>query len=487
MKKFTVAFLTTIFLLTCFTSAYADRTGVPELFPSTQTSNESSVIMAINSETMIKNGVRVTSTAPILVFDRTYVDLYEVAPRLDMKIQWIEAHVGYFRVSSNEKTQDFTLISNWEELKNHSFKFFVKDSKIFVSLRELVDMVGESITYQKGIIKIGNQTEYNQDIYTGLQLYDFNEYLYVTYPIAAEHIVYPYQAYSYETMLNDIQKLKRMYPELIKVSSIGKSVEGRDLPLVEFGRGSKKIFVCATHHAREYITTTYVMYAMDQYSYAYRNGNMWGRFNPKEILDNVTFCVVPMVNPDGVNLVQNGINATKNPSEVASLGIYEGREYGIRAWKANIHGVDLNWNYDKLWTPNTEKNPRGSSGFYGDYANSEPEVVAVCNYVDSYPFEAFLSFHTQGEIFYYMDDKQNPSRINDEIRKDTGFPEYGDNGKGGGSFYHYAYLNYNKPTITVELCPYVGNYPYPDNDFNTVWNPAKNVILIVGNEIMKGN
>ncbi len=486
MKQFTALLLTITFFLACFTPVFAKDTVASIELP-TKEPSETSIAMAINEETILANGVQHNVTAPILVFDRTYVDLYAVAPFLNMKIEWVEAYIGFFRVHANDKTQDFTLIFQWEDLTDQSHKFFVKDSKIFVSLRELTELVGQTIAYKGGIVTIGNQTDMNPEIYGEISTYHFNDYVFATYPVSAEHVVYPYQEYSYETMLEDAKKLQRMYPELIKTSSIGTSVEGRDLKLIEFGRGETKVFVCATHHAREYITTTYVMYAIDQYAYAYRTGSMWGPYNPKEILDNITFCIVPMVNPDGVNLVQNGINATKNPQEVASMGIYESPEHGYYAWKGNIRGVDLNWNYDKNWYPNHNRNPRGSAGFFGDYPNSEPEVVAICNYVDSHVFEAFLSFHTQGEIFYYMDNKDKPSQINDIIRRETGFPEYGDNGKNGGSFYHYAYLNYNKPTITVELCPYVGNYPYPNEDFNTVWNPAKNVILTVGNQIMREN
>lgn len=486
MKKFTALVLTIIFLIVLSTSVFANETEVAEVvvLPIEET-KEPSIVMAINEGITVVNDVQVESTAPILVFDRTYVDLYAVAPLLDIKIQWVEAYIGFFRVTANDRPQDFTLISQWEDLKSQPYKFFVKDSKIFVSLRELVDLAGLPITYKDGLITVGKQSDFNPAIYGELSIYTFDDYLYTAYPMNAQHFVYPYQEYSYETMREDIQKLQRMYPDLVRTSSIGKSVEGRELALVEFGKGPKKVFVCATHHAREYITTTYVMYAMDQYAYAYRTGSMWGDYNPREILNNVTFCIVPMVNPDGVNLVQNGINATKNPDEIAKMGIYESPEHGYYAWKANIRGVDLNWNYDKFWGRRKSRNPRGSAGFFGDYANSEPEVVAVCNYVDSYPFEAFLSFHTQGQIFYYMDNKDDPSQINDIIRRETGFPEYGDDGvSNGGSFYDYAYYNYNKPTITVELCPYVGNYPYPNENFDTVWNPAKNVMLTVGREVM---
>lgn len=487
IKKFCVIFLTIFCFSFCSASVFANEISAQGGDAPTivETTNEPSIVIAINKDVAIVNGGQSEMTAPILVFDKTYVDLYDVAPLLGASVQWVEDYIGFFRVNAKDKACDFTLISHWDDLINQNHKFFAKNSKIFVSLRELCELVGTNITYNDGIITIGKQTDFNRELFGGIFTYDYDDYVYKTYPFSAEYVVNPYQEYSYETMIEDAEKLKLMYPDLIKLSSIGKSVEDRDLLLIEFGRGDNRIFVCGTHHAREYITTTYLMYAIDRYSYAYRTGSMWGKYYPKEILDNITFCIVPMVNPDGVNLVQNGIYATKKPDEIASMGIYESPKYGYSAWKANMHGVDLNWNYDKDWSIEKNKNPRGSAGFTGDGPATEPETIAVSNYVDNNLFDAYVSFHTQGEIFYWAENMENPTYINEIIKKDTGFVEYRDNGTGiGGSFFDYAYRKYKKPTLTVELCPYIGNYPYPVDDFDTVWNPAKNVLLIVGNEII---
>jgi g-D-glutamyl-meso-diaminopimelate peptidase len=98
--------------------------------------------------------------------------------------------------------------------------------------------------------------------------------------------------------------------------------------------------------------------------------------------------------------------------------------------------VDVNWNYDKDWYVPRNKNARGSIGFNGDYPNSEPETAAVAEYVDKYPFEAFLFFHTQGQIFYWADSKTHSLYIHEAIKNDTGFTGERDGGTGvGGSFF----------------------------------------------------
>ena len=73
-----------------------------------------------------------------------------------------------------------------------------------------------------------------------------DNFIYENYPTVAKYTVNPYQVYSYKTMLKDASELARMYPDLIRLSFIGKSVENRDLLLLEVGKGKNKI-LCAAH------------------------------------------------------------------------------------------------------------------------------------------------------------------------------------------------------------------------------------------------
>ena len=459
--------------------------SMPSVFAE-EKEEEYSVTMAINNTRMMYGNDQTWISAPVLVFDKVYVELLEMEYILGYDVAWIVDGIGYFKVTGNGKDAYFTHLSEYTELKNLSNKFFLMEGKVYVPLGKLAEMMDIPFSYEDGIVYLGAENEAAAATYTSVNTYPTDDHIYFNYPRWTGHVVNPYKTYSYEQMISDAEMLQLMYPELIKTSSIGKSVEGRDLLLIEFGRGEKKIFVCGTHHAREYISTTYLMNAIDKYSYAYRMNNMWGKYNPREILDKVTFCIVPMVNPDGVNLVQNGIEATDHKDEIANMGIYDGKKYGYRAWKANIRGVDVNWNYDKDWDISKNKNPRGSMGFNGDTPATEPETIAVSNYVDSYPFEAFLSMHTQGEIFYWADDPVNPTGINKAIKADTGFIGYQEIPSGrGGSFFDYVYRKYLKPTVTIELCPYVGKFPYPDKDFNTIWAPAKNIMFVMATTVIK--
>jgi hypothetical protein len=301
---------------------------------------------------------------------------------------------------------------------------------------------------------------------------------------AIRYVVDPYHAYSYEEMLEDASTLEQMYPDIIRLDSIGESVEKRDLLLIRFGNGDRKIFINGSIHACEYITTTYLMYMIDRYAYAYKTSGIYEGFDLKKILDSVTFCIVPMLNPDGVNLVHNGLESVRNPEEVSKIFT------GYADWKANINGVDLNRNFDNNWYVQRPENGPSAGGYKGYTPLSEPESRAVARYLDSEMFWTFLNFHSKGEGLYGWDDPnieyypQLASMVSRIIeasnyRKfiDTPDTDY-------GTLLGYVRETYLKPALTFELCRYVYGIPYPDEDFDSVWAPARTFCLIVAEEVM---
>lgn len=447
--------------------------------------------VAINSADAVLNSQPVSVNPPLLAFGKTYVDLYETAALLNLPLEWIDADTDCVRAGYEGALTDFTIIATYDELSQNN-KCFVRDGRIFAAARDIAAAANTTLDFNNWVISFGTDSSSVDRALLGEvnPLVNVDEYIYSTYSYAPQHCVYPYQAYSHEFVVSDANRLAKMYPELIKVGSIGQSVEGRDLVLIEFGKGDKKIFVCGAHHAREYISTTYLMYAIDRFAYMYKTGMNETQYDIRAILDNVTFCIVPMVNPDGVNLVQNGINAVQNPEKVAAMKITEGRENGYRAWKANINGVDPNWNYDKDWFKSREKaSSPASTGYNGTEPDSEPETRAVSAYVDSQPFEAYLSMHTQGKLLYWAEDVTNPTNLGRLVQADTGFSLIREDTPKklsgvGGSFFDYVFRKYGKATMTVELCNYIGPKPYPDASFDKVWAPAKNVLLIFGQTIM---
>jgi len=300
-------------------------------------------------------------------------------------------------------------------------------------------------------------------------------------------------AYSYEQMVKDIKALEKQYPELIQTGLIGQSVEGRELPLIKLGTGGKNIFLCGAHHAREYITSTYLMKMADEYAYAYANGGDFDGRDIKSLVDDFTVYIVPMVNPDGVNLVQNGPEAAKDPDEVKKIKMLKS---SYSEWKANIRGVDLNRQYPVSWDVKASNTDVPSSEMYkGSAPASEPEVQAVMKLCNEVSFELAVSFHSKGEIIYWADsgtvDAIPAARgLAETLSQTTGYevmPVSEDPAVYGAGFENWFRAEFSRPGFCIELTPSSGDsLPSDDKQFEKlVWSKTKDLGIQLMEEAKK--
>ena len=147
--------------------------------------------------------------------------------------------------------------------------------------------------------------------------------------------------YTYEIMKSDIYKLNITYP-FLQVQNIGFSILGKQLPIIRLGRGEKEVFYSASFHANEWITSIVLMKFIEDYCIAYTNkSNLFG-YNVRNLFSTVSIYIMPMVNPDGVNLVTGAYNL--NSSIYRSFQSIANNYPNIsfpNGWKANFNGVDF--------------------------------------------------------------------------------------------------------------------------------------------------
>lgn len=173
----------------------------------------------------------------------------------------------------------------------------------------------------------------------GIQIYNLRIGQRIIVPVG--NIVETNVNYSSDILKRDIKNLKLIYP-FLEVGSIGNSVLGKPLQYIKIGVGSKEVFYNASFHANEWINTPVLMKFVEQYAKAFVNNDDIFGYNAKNLYYSTSLYIVPMVNPDGVDLVTGSLqtvdtayqNAQKIAENFPNIPFPSG-------WKANIEGVDL--------------------------------------------------------------------------------------------------------------------------------------------------
>ena len=155
------------------------------------------------------------------------------------------------------------------------------------------------------------------------------------------HIVQTNINYTYEIMMQDIVELKNRY-SFLKSGNIGYTVLGKPIPYIRIGTGEKEVLYAASFHANEWITTVVLMKFIEDFCEAYEiNDNIY-QYNAQQIFTNASIYLVPMVNPDGVDLVTGAIDSN---SSIYSNYQYLARNYPSipfpSGWKSNFNGESL--------------------------------------------------------------------------------------------------------------------------------------------------
>ncbi|VTR51635.1 Gamma-D-glutamyl-L-diamino acid endopeptidase 1 [Actinobacillus pleuropneumoniae] len=162
-----------------------------------------------------------------------------------------------------------------------------------------------------------------------------------------KHLIRLSGEYGPGNLERDIQEMQLHYPA-IEWSVIGQSVLGKPIYAAKIGKGPKTLHVNAALHANEWITAPCLMRFMEEYGRALAQSSTVYDQEPTAWYQDYTLWVVPMANPDGVELVQEGITPS-HPYYERLLEWNDGRE-DFRRWKANINGVDLGTNSRPIGT-----------------------------------------------------------------------------------------------------------------------------------------
>lgn len=293
--------------------------------------------------------------------------------------------------------------------------------------------------------------------------------------LVTDFVVDGNEAYDFGKLEKDLHRLVEIYP-FLKVNRIGDSVLGKPLYEIEIGRGNRTIHFNASFHANEWITTPVLMRLLNEFIVSLVRGNPIRGIFTLPLYNRNRLSIVPMVNPDGVDLVLHG------PPEEMKEELLEMNKGSLdfSGWKANIRGVDLNNQYPAYWEiEKKRKEPKSPAprDYPGDEPLTEPEVMAMADLAQRKQFARLLAFHTQGREFYWGYENLEPPEsevLANEFAKVSGYDSvrYIDSHAGYKDWFIYIY---RRPGFTFELG--YGVNPLPITQFPQIYDEMLGVFL----------
>ncbi|SEG67019.1 carboxypeptidase T [Saccharopolyspora kobensis] len=199
-----------------------------------------------------------------------------------------------------------------------------------------------------------------------------------------------YEGYhNYDETVAELDRIAGAHPDIAAKSSIGKSVEGRDIPVLKISdnvgqdEDEPEVLFNCNQHAREHLTTEMCLRIADRFTSGYASDPA-----VKEAVDGREIWVIPIVNPDG-----------------KSYDIESGDFQGWRKNRQDTTGTDLNRNWGYKWgcCGGSSDDPNAED-YRGTAAWSAPETAAMRDFIDSrvvggaQQIKAAIDFHTYSEL-----------------------------------------------------------------------------------------
>jgi len=289
--------------------------------------------------------------------------------------------------------------------------------------------------------------------------------------------------YTYDVLQRDIKGLKARYP-FIETGVAGYSALGRELSYIRLGTGENQVFYNAAHHALEWITSPVLMKFAEDFSKAYAMETPLAGYDPRKIWEQSSIYIIPMVNPDGVDLVLNGLQRT-NPHYDDLIRWNKGSTDFSKDWEANNNGVDLNHNYNAAWEESKQAEAAlgitgpGPTRYSGPYPESEPESHAVADFTRSHDFRLVMAYHSQGEVIFWNFENLAPPEgktIGEELSKLSGYELASPEGPASYAGYKDWFIqDYRRPGYTVEVGR--GTNPLPISQFDEIYTDNLPMLL----------
>ena len=282
-----------------------------------------------------------------------------------------------------------------------------------------------------------------------------------------------------------ILELVKAYP-FLRTQLLTETAFGRKIRTLVIGKGKRKVIYSAAHHANEWITATVLLKFVEEFAQAIRSGGEIFGVDARKLSDDVTVYLVPMVDPDGVDLVTGAISAGEGQYETARRLAENYPDIPFPdGWKANLLGVDLNLQYPAGWLQAREikfsqgYTRPGPRDFVGRAPLDQRESRALAGYTTYIDPDLVLAYHAQGkEIYWQFDDIEVPGaqELGQRLAAVSGYtltePVRNSSFAGYKDWFIKAF---RKPGFTIEVGE--GVNPLPLDQFDEIYRDNLGILV----------
>ncbi|MCI5899175.1 MAG: M14 family zinc carboxypeptidase [Firmicutes bacterium] len=282
--------------------------------------------------------------------------------------------------------------------------------------------------------------------------------------------------YHFEEWEECLKSVCEQYPQWLRLFQTGKSQDGRVIYEVQLGNHPRCVICAAGVHGREWLNPVLLLFMIEEYAKAAQQGRMLDGYDVADMLNYSSICFVPLVNPDGYVIANEGFDAIRNPYYRHTARL---RCVSFVYWKANARGIDINRNFP------------GKSWFAGNgpWPASESETRTLVQVFCSHPQSlGFLDFHSRGRVLYYYRKGMGLSynrmgrKLAAELSGECGYrlaspSEEFLTGKDGGNSVHYYAEYFRRPAITVETLDEKLCFPLSEKELQDTYQEIRTLPL----------
>lgn len=206
----------------------------------------------------------------------------------------------------------------------------------------------------------------------------------------------------------------------------------------------------------------------------------------QNIVNAATIYIVPMVDPDGVDLVTGAIEPGTLEYETANRIADNFPSIPFpNGWKANLLGVDLNLQYPAGWLQAREIkfgqgfNKPAPRDYVGRAPLNQRESIALAQYTEDIDPALVLAYHTQGKVIYWQfkDYKVPGAReLAEEFARLSGYAMEDTPYESSFAGYKDWFIqNWRRPGFTIEVGS--GENPLPLEQFDEIYKDNLGILV----------